>query len=57
MGGMKLVPPDVTFEAAPIDVTSRTCGCVYIYVGRKNGVCVVFEGVVAVKRAVELTSA
>ena len=56
MGGRKLVPPDITFEAAPTDVTPRTCGFVYIC-WATNGVFVVFEGVVAVRRAVEFRSA
>ena len=50
------MPPDITFGAAPIDVTSRTCEFVYIC-WAMNGVFVVFEGVVAVRRAVEFRSA
>ena len=54
--GMKFVPPDLTFKAAPTDVTTRTCGSVYMCMAT-NGVFVVFECVVAVRRAVVVWSA
>ena len=41
--GMKLVPPDITFGAAPIDVTPRTCGVVHIYISPNGVFCIVFE--------------
>ena len=40
--GMKLVPPDLTFKAAPTDVTPRTCGFVHIYMAT-NGVFLLFR--------------
>ena len=49
--GMKLVPPDITFGAAPIDVTPRTCGVVHIYISPNGVFCIVFE----LSREVELS--
>ena len=40
--GMKLVPPDINFGAAPIDVTPRTCGVVHIYIATNGVFCIVF---------------
>ena len=41
--GMKLVPPDITFGAAPIDVTPRTCGVVHICMATNGVFCIVFD--------------
>ena len=41
--GMKLVPPDITFGAAPIDVTPRTCGVVHICMVTNVVFCIVFD--------------
>ena len=41
--GMKLVPPDITFGAAPIDVTPRTCGVVHICMVTNGVFCIVFD--------------
>ena len=48
---MKLVPPNITFGAAPIDVTPRTCGVVHIYISPSGVFCIVFE----LSRGVELS--
>ena len=49
--GMKLVPPDITFGAAPIDATPRTCGVVHIYMSPNRVFCIV-SIIVARSRAV-----
>ena len=40
---MKLVPPDITFGAAPIDVTPRMGGVVHICMATSGVFCIVFD--------------